>query len=69
MVRFSRVCRGQRTWHVWKEVSGTWETLIVPIEMSVGLTNRKRGKLMTYQGVGLTHSTLRSGELITWGRG
>src|SRR5690554_4182436 len=31
MVRFRRVCRGQRTRHVWKEVTGTWETLAVPL--------------------------------------
>jgi len=28
---FLRVCRGQRTWHVWRGVSGTWEALMVPV--------------------------------------
>ena len=27
-----RVCRGQRTWHVCREASGTWEILSVPME-------------------------------------
>ncbi len=27
---FLRVCRGHRTWHVWKEVTGTWEALMGP---------------------------------------
>ncbi|NLI91054.1 MAG: hypothetical protein GX434_02265 [Peptococcaceae bacterium] len=46
MARFPRICRGQRTCHVWREVAGTWETLSVPA-LPVGLTNRKRGRLMT----------------------
>jgi hypothetical protein len=44
--RFPRVCQVQRTRHVWREESGTWETLSVPA-VPVGLTNQKRGRLMT----------------------
>jgi hypothetical protein len=29
-VRFQRGCRGLRAWHVWREVSGTWDASFVP---------------------------------------
>jgi hypothetical protein len=32
VVRFQRDCRGPRAWHVVREVSGTWETLLPPRE-------------------------------------
>ena len=67
-VRFLRACRGQRTWHVWREVSGTWETLLVPAKTGKSYQSIKR-KAEDQQGVGLTHSTPRSGKPATWGRG
>ena len=30
MVKLRRDCRGQRAWHVVREASGTWETLMPP---------------------------------------
>ena len=62
----------------------TWEALSSPIgcigsAVSVGLTKGKRGRPMdrilrelspwVRQGVGSAHSTPRSGEPATWGRG
>ncbi len=63
----------------------TWEALSSPIGcigagVSVGLAKGKRGRLMdrilkgevpprVRQGVGSAHSTPRSGEPATWGRG
>jgi len=31
-VRFLRDCRGLSAWHVWREMSGTWEAPWVPVE-------------------------------------
>ena len=30
MARFPRGCRGPRAWHVWREMSGTWEAFWIP---------------------------------------
>lgn len=67
-VRFRRACRGQRTWHVWREVSGTWETLPVPAKSGKSYQSKKR-KAEDHQGVGLTHSTPRTGKPTTRGKG
>ena len=67
-VRFWRTCRGQRTWHVWREVVGTWETLSVPAKAGKSYQSKKR-KTEDEQGVGLTHSTPKTGKPATWGRG
>jgi len=28
--RIEGICRSQRTWHVWREASGTWDILRAP---------------------------------------
>jgi len=69
MVRFRRVCRGPRTWHVWREVAGTWELLQVPVNLAGREVQSKKRLTEDLQEVGLTHSTPRSGKPATWGRG
>lgn len=40
--------RGQRTWHVWREASGTWETLFAPAETWAGRTIQSKKR--TFDG-------------------
>ena len=59
MVRFWRVCRGpRRAWHVWREMSRTWEAQIAP-EEQVSETETPSRKAEGNQGVGSVHSTQR----------
>ncbi|KJS82605.1 MAG: hypothetical protein JM58_14715 [Peptococcaceae bacterium BICA1-8] len=71
LVRFRRVCRGQRTWHVWREVLGTWDLRSPAGSSKLAGREVQSKKRLTedLQEVGLTHSTPRSGEPATWGRG
>jgi len=40
--------RGQRTWHVWREASGTWETLFAPADTWAGRTIQSKKR--TFDG-------------------
>jgi len=42
-VRSRRGCRGLRAWHVWREVSGTWEASWVPDETGRSFQQKRRG--------------------------
>ncbi|MCP3661255.1 MAG: hypothetical protein GY696_01970 [Gammaproteobacteria bacterium] len=69
MARLWRLGGVLKLWHVRRDVSRTWETLMVPGNVPGREAKPKGEAIEDHQGVGSAHSSLRSGEPVTWRRG
>jgi RNA-directed DNA polymerase len=69
MVRFPKICRGRRTWHVCRETTRNLGDPVCSWQKPGKPDRAKTRKADGIRGVGSAHCTPRTGKPATWGKG